>query len=133
MEKIVRAVVGSLLLSLFTGLPMMGAEVHTHPLNRDPLVHEAYRCFYNMDYDCALQRFKQVEAAHPGEPIATDYVLNATIFQELFRLDLLDTTFYANDGFLSGKHPVPEDPHARDVIFQLADKVESEANARLQR
>lgn len=133
MKRIVRAIVGNLVVALLAGWPAMAADVHTHPLNLDPLVREAYQRFYILDYDGALQRFEQVEAAHPGEPIATDYVLNATIFRELFRLDLLDTTFYANDGFLTGKHPVTEDPHVRDTIFHLEDKVEEESNARLQR
>jgi hypothetical protein len=37
-------------------------------------------------------------------------LLDAVIFQELYRLDLLDTTFYANDGFLTGRHATEEDP-----------------------
>jgi tetratricopeptide (TPR) repeat protein len=45
----------------------------------------------------------------------------------------LDTTFYANDGFLTQKHPVPEDPQTRDTIFRLEDQVEQEANAKLQK
>jgi tetratricopeptide (TPR) repeat protein len=133
MKKTAQAIVGILIYGLLAGLTARGADVHTNPLNGDPLVREAYQRFYILDYDGALQRFKQVQAAHPGDPIAADYVLNATIFRELFRLDLLDTTFYANDGFLSGKHPVPEDPKVRDAIFQLEDKVEAEANARLEK
>jgi tetratricopeptide (TPR) repeat protein len=36
--------------------------------------------------------------------------LDAVIFRELYRLDLLDTTFYAHDGFLNGKHAIAADP-----------------------
>lgn len=133
MKKSAWAIVGVLLIGVVLGIPLKAASVRTDPLNFDPLVREAYQHFYNLDYDGALQRFERVQAAHPGEPIATAYVLNATIFRELFRLDLLDTTFYANDGFLSGKHPTPEDPRVRDQIFRLEDQVENEANARLQR
>ena len=42
-------------------------------------------------------------------PLAVDYVLDTVIFRELYRLDLLDTTFYAHDGFLNGKHAVAAD------------------------
>ena len=72
---------------------------------------------------------KQVRAAHPNDPIATAYLLNCVLFHELYRLDLLDTTFYANDGFLSGKHPVTEDPKVRDQINDLADKAIAMADA----
>jgi len=105
--------------------------VDTDPLNRTPEVREAFQHFYSMDYDNALERFERIHREHPNDPMATDYVLNATLFRELNRLDLLDTTFYANDGFLTGKHTVVEDPKVRDRIRALADEVNDEANAEL--
>ena len=102
--------------------------VHTDPLNYDPLVKEAYEHFYNFDYEGAMSRFEQVRSAHPNDPITTAYLLNCLIFRELYRLDLLDTTLYANDGFLSGKHTIVEDPKARDEIYDLADKAIEQAD-----
>ncbi|MGH9588575.1 MAG: tetratricopeptide repeat protein [Acidobacteriaceae bacterium] len=121
-----------LLSALLAFLPARRAaaqSVHTNPLNRDPQVREAFQLFYNMDYPGALARFQRIQAAHPADPIATDYVLYVTLFQELNRQDLLDTTFYANDGFLTGKHTVVEDPHVRDQIKALSDKAIDQANA----
>ncbi|HEX3437033.1 MAG TPA: hypothetical protein VHT24_09740, partial [Pseudacidobacterium sp.] len=103
----------------------------TNPLNRDPGVREAFDRFYIMDYDGAISRFETVQGAHPNDPIATDYLLYTTLFKELYRLDLLDTTFYANDGFLTGKHTIVEDPHARDQINALCDKAVDQSNAQL--
>jgi tetratricopeptide (TPR) repeat protein len=108
-------------------------QVHTNPLNRDPLVREAYERFYNLDYPGAVERFKRFHAVHPGDPQATAMLLNAVLFQELYRLDLLDTTFYANDGFLTGRHATEEDPKARDLILGLADEAIREADWRLGR
>lgn len=107
--------------------------VHTDPLNREPLVQEGFDRFYVMDYAGALDCFDKVQAAHPINPIATDYVLYVTLFRELFRLDLLDTTFYANDGFLTGHHNVVEDPKARDQIKSLADEAMNQANDELKK
>jgi tetratricopeptide (TPR) repeat protein len=106
-------------------------EVHTNPLNRDPLVREAYVHFYNLDYPGAVKRFERIHEAHPGDPQATALLLNALIFQELYRLDMLDTTFYANDGFLTGRHATEEDPKTRDRILGLADEAIHEADLRI--
>ncbi|MDR3740028.1 MAG: hypothetical protein P4L40_13530 [Terracidiphilus sp.] len=109
----------------------MAQPVHTNGLNREPAVREAYEHFYNLDYPGAVERFERIHEQHPGDPHATALLLNAVIFQELYRQDLLDTTFYANDGFLTGKHATDEDPKTRDRIFALADEAVSEADWRI--
>jgi tetratricopeptide (TPR) repeat protein len=112
---------------------LAAAEAHTNPLNNDPQVRAAYDRFYNLDFPAAVADFQQIRSAHPGDPQASAYLLDALIFQELYRLDLLDTTFYANDGFLSGRHATDEDARKRDQIFALADDAVREADARLSR
>ena len=109
------------------------AGVDTNPMNYEPEVREAYQHFYNLDYTGAVARFQRFHDGHPGDPQATGYLLNAVIFQELYRQDLLDTTFYANDGFLTGKHATEEDPETKERILALADEAVREANARLSR
>ncbi|MDR3774051.1 MAG: tetratricopeptide repeat protein [Terracidiphilus sp.] len=107
------------------------AAVHTNPLNNDPLVKEAFEHFYNLDYDGAVDRFGRFHDQHPGDPQPTVLLLEAVVFQELYRQDLLDTTFYANDGFLTGRHATQEDPKIRDRILGLAAEVIHEAGWRL--
>jgi tetratricopeptide (TPR) repeat protein len=102
-------------------------------MNYDPQVRAAYDRFYNLDFPDAVAQLDQFHAAHPGDPQATAYLLDALVFQELYRLDLLDTTFYANDGFLTGRHATDEDPKKRDQIFALADEAVREADWRLSR
>jgi tetratricopeptide (TPR) repeat protein len=93
--------------------------VDTNPLNLDPLVRQAFERFYILDYDGALARFEKVQEKNPDNPLAVDYVLDAVIFRELYRLDLLDTTFYAHDGFLNGKHAVVAAPGVADRVNSL--------------
>jgi tetratricopeptide (TPR) repeat protein len=100
-------------------------------MNYDPQVREAYEYFYNLDYPGAVARFEKFHQQHPGDPQATAYLLNALLFQELYREDQLDTTFYANDGFLTGRHATEEDPKVRDQILSLADEAIREADWRL--
>jgi hypothetical protein len=125
-----RRVVAAVLL-LGVSVPAPAADVHTNPLNSDPLVREAFDHFYNLDYSGAVGRFDRFHAEHPGDPQPTALLLEALVFQELYRLDLLDTTFYANDGFLTGKHAIQEDPKVRDRIFALSDEAVHEADWRL--
>ncbi len=124
-----RVVVAVLLLGI--SVATRAADVHTNPLNSDPLVREAFDHFYNLDYTGAVERFDRFHVQHPGDPQPTALLLEALVFQELYRLDLLDTTFYANDGFLTGKHATQEDPKVRDRIFALSDEAAHEADWRL--
>ena len=84
------------------------SAAHTNPLNLDPVVKDAFGRFYLLDFPGAIERLERFHEAHPGDPQATALLLDAMVFQELYRLDLLDTTFYANDGFLTGRHAVQE-------------------------
>lgn len=107
------------------------SPARTNPINLEPMVREGYTHFYNLDFAGAIQLFERVRQQHPDDPQATALLLNAVVFQELYQKDLLDTTFYANDGFLSGRHAVEEDPTARQRIFDLEGQVVQEANRQL--
>ena len=111
--------------------PANPLAVHTNPLNNDPLVKEAFAHFYDLDYAGAVERFERFHAQHPGDPQPTVLLLDAMLFQELYRQDLLDTTFYANDGFLTGRHATQEDPKVRDRILSVSDEAIHEADWRL--
>ncbi len=119
------------LLLLIAAVSRADNKVHTNPLNMDPQVRDAYHYFYLLDYPAAVQRFERIREEQPGDPYATAMLLDAVVFQELYRQDLLDTTFYANDGFLTGKHATNEDPKKRDQIFALADEAVHEADVRI--
>ena len=97
------------------------AAQHTNPLNLDPTVREGYERFYNLDYDGAISRFDAVLKAHPQDPMAFGYVLMATVFRELYQQDLLDTTYYAHDNFLTSKRNVPVPSATRQRIEWLTD------------
>jgi tetratricopeptide (TPR) repeat protein len=107
--------------------------IHTNPLNRQPEVRAAYERFYTLDYDGALSRFQKLAQAHPDDPMAADYVLETVLFHQLYNMDLLDTTMYAHDGFLSGKHQVVEDKGFTAHIEELSGNAIHLADQRLQK
>ncbi len=110
--------------ALIRGAVTTPSGVDTDPLNLDPQVRQAFQRFYILDYEGALSRFEKTQAQNPDNPLAVDYVLDAVIFRELYRLDLLDTTFYAHDGFLTGKHAVAADPAVAERVNLLFNKVD---------
>ena len=104
---------------------------HTYPLNLDPAVRDGLQHFYNLDYDGALQRFEVVLRAHPQDPMANAYVLLVVEFRELYRQDLLDTTYYARENFLSSGRKVTIDPAVRQRVEDLTNGAVSLADARI--
>ncbi len=108
-----------------------GAALHTDPLNLDATVRQGYDHFYNLDYDGALRIFEQVAQQHSQEPMAWNYVLMVTIFRELYHQDLLDTTYYARDNFLTNKRQVDIPQSTRNEIENLTNRVVGLADARL--
>ena len=124
----------SLLAVSLSGASVRAQDVsnqHTDPLNLDPIVRQGYEHFYNLDYEGALRSFNQVAQQHPQEPMAWNYVLMATIFRELYHQDLLDTTYYARDNFLTNKRQVDVPSSTRSDIETLTNRVVNLAEARL--
>ena len=97
------------------------AAQHTDALNLDPLVREGYEHFYVLDYDGAIARFEKVLNEHPQDPMAYGYLQMAMVFRELYHQDLLDTTYYAHDSFLSSKREVHVLPATLQRIEWLTD------------
>ena len=119
------------LLLVMTARTSVAADLHTDPLNLDPMVRDGFQHFYNLDYDGSLQRFETVLKAHPQSPMAMDYVLTVVIFRELYHQDLLDTTYYAHDSFLSSKRNVDVPAATRQRIEDLTDGVDRICDQRI--
>jgi tetratricopeptide (TPR) repeat protein len=130
-----KAGTGLVLLILLCGTAVaqngLQKPLHTDPLNLNPAVRAAYQHFYNLDYDGALSRFQKIQQQHPQDPIAVDYVLLTTVFHELYQHDLLDTTLYAHEGFLTSKRLVTEDPKVRQQIESLTQQAIALSNQRI--
>jgi len=94
---------------------------HTDPINFEKDVRDAHVLFYNMDYDQALHLFETVQRAHAQSAIALDYILMTLVFHELYHQDLLDTTYYAHDSFLTSKRSVSVPDATRQRIESVTD------------
>ena len=112
------------------GLATNSIPTAAYHADQDPQVKLALDDFYNLEYDKAVSEFERIEKAHPDDPFAVVHVLQAVVFRELYRLNLLDTTLYAHDGFLSGK-AVNGDPAVRAQVDQLSARTIKLCDARL--
>jgi tetratricopeptide (TPR) repeat protein len=106
------------------------ARIDVRQARKDPLIKSALDDFYNLDYDKAIAIFERLEKAHPDDPLAVDHLLQAVVFRELYRLNLLDTTLYSHDGFLTGK-AANGDPAVRSRVDHLTARAVSLCDARL--
>jgi tetratricopeptide (TPR) repeat protein len=107
------------------------ANLHTDPLNFDPLVKQAYDRFYNLDFDGALKINQELVRLHPNDPMVWNYELTTLIFRELYHQDLLDTTYYAHDSFLTTKREIDIAPAVRNQIEDLTTKAIATCDAAL--
>jgi hypothetical protein len=105
--------------------------LHTDPINLTPEVREAHLKFYNMDYDGALAQFEAIQKANPQSAIVIGYVLMTVIFRELYRQDLLDTTYYAHDSFMRSQRKVQISKETRDRIEKLTNDAMALSNEQI--
>jgi tetratricopeptide (TPR) repeat protein len=97
--------------------------LHTDSLNLTPQVKQSLQLFYNLNFDAALKIQEQVAQQHPNDPMAWNYILTTLIFRELYQQDLLDTTYYAHNSFLTAKRQIDVAPANRARIESLTAKV----------
>jgi tetratricopeptide (TPR) repeat protein len=97
-------------------------------IDRDTKV--GLEALYSLEYDKAIQAFSATAQHFPEDPFAQNHLMQAVLLKELFRLNALDTTLYADNGFLTGK-PLQADPKVKQEITQLGEHAMSLAEARL--
>src|SRR5438270_6206960 len=120
------------LISSASGLlfPTLSLPTGPYRADQDPQVKAALDDFYNLDYDKAISQFERIRKTHSDDPFAIVHVLQAVVFRELYHLNLLDTTLYAHDGFLTGR-ATQSDPAVRAKVDQLTAQALEVCNARL--
>lgn len=106
-------------LVVLAGSPAVAAKEPVLPAN-SAVARRGFDFFYNMEYDKAIHEFETLRKDNPDDPFATNYLLSAVIFKELYRIGALNTESYSGDSFLDQKARRPIDPKARQRILELA-------------
>jgi tetratricopeptide (TPR) repeat protein len=87
----------------------------------DPNTKAGLEELHSLEYDKAIASFEAALNHYPNDPFAINHLMQTLMLKELFRLNALDTTLYADNGFLTGK-PLLGDPKIKERIFALSDQ-----------
>jgi len=91
---------------------------------------QAFRRFYNLDYDRAIPAFQKLLDRHPEDPNAVNHLLAAVMYRELYRMGLLNPSEYTNNSFIATPHR-PPDPSVKEQIEGLVDRAQKLEEERL--
>jgi tetratricopeptide (TPR) repeat protein len=96
----------------------------------DALTRSGFEHFYSQEYDQAIRDFQKALEASPDEPKAINHLLEARLFQQLYRYNALDTRLYMKQRFLTSKQ-VPMEPAIKKQLLALAAQALSASDKRL--
>lgn len=96
----------------------------------DVLTKSGFGHYYSLEYDQAIQDFQRASEVRPDEPKALNHLLEAELFQQLYRYNALDTRLYTKQRFLTSKH-VPIDPAVKKRLMDLAQQAIAASDKRL--
>src|SRR3954467_8641379 len=99
--------------------------------SKDAVVKRGFDHFYNSEYDKEIKDFETIQKEHPENPFATNYLLSAVMFRELYRIGALDTESYAGNSFVDRKVRKQIDPTQRKRVQELIDLALLESEAML--
>ncbi len=113
----------------FFALPRPAVQSSTPPVQSpllkvrpdDAYTREGFDRFYNNDYDAAIAQFEQAQKAHPGDPFATNHLLQAVLVSELDREGALSAQLYVGNDFLRAEK-VQLNPQVRSRIEELINQ-----------
>jgi len=87
----------------------------------DRLNAAAFAHFYDMDFESSIREFSEILARHPDDPDATNHLLMALLFRELYRIGALNAGEYANDSFINAAHR----PGDKKICAQIESLVQN--------
>jgi len=115
------------------GLVVLGWALGAAPAETPDYRRSGHNHFFNLEYDEALRDYSRVVEQNPQDPLAYNHQASAQLYNELYRLGLLESSALRGDNeFLRQKRPAP-DPQARARLEETLQKGRRVAEALLER
>src|SRR5262249_8967362 len=124
------APVFSLILLVTLGVTPAGGPSPAEKGNFEALTQSGFEHFYSLEYDQAIADFQKALEARPDEPKAINHLLEARLFQQLYRYNALDTRLYTKQRFLSSKQ-VPIEAATKKQLLALVGQAIAASDKRL--
>jgi len=119
-----------LIIIIAFGVNLAGAGTPGEKPDFDNLTRSGFQHFYSLEYDAAVRDFQGALEAHPDDATAINHLVEAELFQELYRYNALDTRLYTKQRFLTSKH-VPIDAAKKKQLLDLMQRAISASDKRL--
>src|SRR5215471_18845411 len=127
-----KSLVFSLVFVIALGVTPAGGGTPASKSEFDGLTQSGFEHFYSLEYDLAIRDFQKALEARPDEPKALNHLLEARLFQQLYKYNALDTRLYTKQRFLTSKQ-VPIEPATRKQLADLVDQAMAASEKRLRK
>jgi tetratricopeptide (TPR) repeat protein len=109
-------------LLVFAVLPLAATE--------NDLVAKGWDHFYNLEYEQALQIFGKLVEAAPGLPAHYNYLAQAILYRELYRLGALESELLTGNDHFTRSEKLRPDPAETDRFLAAVNKAIELASAK---
>ena len=94
-------------------------------------IDKAFFRLYNFDFKGAHTILNENIRLNPADPLSYSVQSAAYLFDEMYRLRILETEFFTDDNKISGKQNLKADPEIRNEIYQSLGQARQKAMARI--
>jgi tetratricopeptide (TPR) repeat protein len=130
LSEILKNAIIPFLAIISVGLTRIPASALTDKGDFEALTKSGFDHYYNLEYEQAIHDFQRAWEEHPDEPRALNHLLEAELFQQLYKYNALDTRLYTKQRFLTGKH-VPIEPAEKKRLMDMFQQAMAASDKRL--
>ena len=98
----------------------------------DPAIDQGFNRLYNFDFAGAHRVIDPYIAKNPDDPLGYAVRASALLFEELDRLQILESEFFSSDKRITDKKKLKPDPVLRQRFMDAVAAVEAKATVQLQ-
>jgi tetratricopeptide (TPR) repeat protein len=101
------------------------------PLAAGDLIQQGWDHFYNLEYEQAIQTFEKIIAETPGAPENYNYLAQAVLYRELYRLGALESELLTGNNYFIRTEKIQPNPKESARCLAALEKAIRLAEARL--
>jgi predicted Zn-dependent protease len=96
-----------------------------------PAIDRAFVRIYNFDFPGAEAILQEYSKLHPEDPLAYSVTAGVYLFDEMYRLQILQTEFFTDDRNMDAKLKLKPDPTLKLKLLRVLEEARKRTDARL--